>query len=163
MFMQFMVRVQHVLIQLFTDRAINPAMATESLLPLEQISQATLGANNRMESVMAKLSGGGSNKMVTGGVKTGPARVNVTSPAGAGQIGATVAFKKDQVNASTKAQVPLGNAKALDVGAGGPGKGRDVHVSGIQGTHGPVVQGELGVGPCIELIRSTIGPNVLNG
>jgi len=34
--------------------------------------------------------------------------------------------------------VPLGNAKATDVGAGGPGKGRTIYKSGTQGQHGPV-------------------------
>jgi hypothetical protein len=37
--------------------------------------------------------------------------------------------------------VQLGNAKALDVGAGGPGKGRVVMASGSQGTHGPINPG----------------------
>jgi hypothetical protein len=38
----------------------------------------------------------------------------------------------------TMPKVMLGNAKALDVQGGGPGKGRTVMCSGSQGQHGPV-------------------------
>lgn len=37
--------------------------------------------------------------------------------------------------------VKYGNELATNVGAGGPGKGREVMRSGSQGTHGSVVQG----------------------
>ena len=89
---------------------------------------------------MKAKSGGGitSKKFVNYG---GP-REKV-SEAGSSQIGQTVAFNKGPlVSGAIKTPGKLGNEKALDVGAGGPGKGRDVHVSGSQGTHGPVNQGE---------------------
>ncbi len=37
--------------------------------------------------------------------------------------------------------VPMGNAKARDVGVGGPGRGRQVQPSGGQGSHGPANPG----------------------
>ena len=94
------------------------------------------------------VSGGGieGNKNVRTGVRTGSARVNTTSAAGAGQLGISTAFKKDPVNASSKAQVPLGNQVALNVGKGGVGTGRKVHHCGSQGTHGPVVSPPRPVG-----------------
>jgi hypothetical protein len=41
----------------------------------------------------------------------------------------------------TKPQVPLGNAVATNVGAGGPGTGRTVYQTGYQSMHGAPVQG----------------------
>jgi hypothetical protein len=59
---------------------------------------------------MKKLSGGGiqSNKLVNVGVKSGPPRTNVVSPASADQVGQTVAFKKDPLPIRTAQQVPMG-------------------------------------------------------
>jgi hypothetical protein len=37
--------------------------------------------------------------------------------------------------------IGLGNQKALNVGQGGPGKGRDVHKTGSQGQQGAVAPG----------------------
>jgi hypothetical protein len=91
-------------------------------------------------------SGGGltSNKLVNVGVRTGsPSKA--TSPAAADQLGQSLAFKREQVDAGgrgDRSPVLLGNAKALDVKGGGPGKGRDIHASGSQGRHGPVNSGE---------------------
>ena len=93
---------------------------------------------------MKAKSGGGitSNKFVNVGVKAGPPRTNVVSPTSASQLGQSVNFKRDPLPIGTGAQVPLGNALATNVGAGGPGKGRDVHACGSQGIHGPVNRGE---------------------
>jgi hypothetical protein len=89
-------------------------------------------------------SGGGitSNKLVQPGIRTGsPSRGS--SPAAADQLGQSTAFKKDQCDTGRGYDgAKLGNEVALNVGSGGPGKGRDVHRSGSQGTHGPVAQGE---------------------
>jgi hypothetical protein len=49
----------------------------------------------------------------------------------------------------------LGNQKALDVGGGGPGKGRTVYKPGFQGTHGPVNRGSA---PPPRDILSEFGP-----
>jgi hypothetical protein len=91
-------------------------------------------------------SGGGPamNKNVKVGVKSGgPSRA--TSPGAADQIGASTAFKKEEVDGAgrgNRSPVPLGNAVALNVGAGGPGKRRDIHPCGSQSLHGPVNRGE---------------------
>jgi len=94
---------------------------------------------------MAKLTGGGilGNKNVSPGVRTGsPSKA--TSPCAAAQIGASTAFKKEnvEVGPAYNSGVKLGNEKALDVGAGGPGAGRTTMKSGSQGTYGPVNPGE---------------------
>jgi len=51
---------------------------------------------------------------------------------------------------------PFGNAKALDVGRGGPGTGRTVYASGSQGTHRPEAQG--GPQPAPRDILSEFSP-----
>jgi hypothetical protein len=89
---------------------------------------------------MAKITGGGisGNKNVNVGVRTGAASKG-SSPAAAGQIGASTAFKRDQVDAQRGYNASqLGNALATNVGKGGPGTGRTVMPCGSQGTHGPV-------------------------
>jgi len=91
---------------------------------------------------MAKLSGGGSNKLVRPSIKSGPPRTNVVSPASAGQLGQAVSFKKDPLPIRTAPQVPMGNAVALNVGKGSPGAGRTTMKSGSQGCHGSPVAGE---------------------
>jgi hypothetical protein len=93
---------------------------------------------------MKAKSGGGitSNKLVNVGVKSGPPRTNIVSPASADQLGQAVAFKRDPLPKGTMAQVPLGNQLATNVGAGGPGKGREVHKCGSQGQWGPPNRGE---------------------
>jgi hypothetical protein len=94
---------------------------------------------------MAKLTGGGilGNKNVNVGVKTGSPSKG-SSPCAAAQIGASTAFKKEnvEVGPAYHSGVKLGNEKALDVGKGGPGTGRTVMRSGSQSLHGPVNQGE---------------------
>ena len=81
--------------------------------------------------------GGGSNKLVHPGVRTGSPRKG-SSPASASQLGQSTSFKKEtvEVRPAYNSGVPLGNAKALDVGAGGPGKGRTVHHCGSQNQWG---------------------------
>jgi hypothetical protein len=90
---------------------------------------------------MAKITGGGilGNKNVKVGVRTGSPRRG-SSPAAADQLGQSTAFKKEnvEVRPAYNSGVLLGNAKALDVGPGGAGKGRQVHHCGSQGQHGPV-------------------------
>src|SRR5262249_38298031 len=83
-----------------------------------------------------------SNKFVQPGIKTGSPKRG-TSPGAADQLGQAVSFKREQVDmgrAYNSSQ--LGNAKALDVGAGGPGTGRTTMRSGSQGFHGSPAQGE---------------------
>ena len=87
-------------------------------------------------------SGGGIAISKNVGVKSGPPRTNIISPASASQLGQSVAFKRDPLPIGTGAQVPMGNALATNVGAGGPGKGREIHRSGSQSQHGPVNTGE---------------------
>jgi len=92
---------------------------------------------------MPKLSGGGiqSNKLVRPNVRTGQPYKG-TSPAAAAQLGASTAFKKEQVEVGRAyTGSKLGNEVALNVGAGGPGAGRTVHHCGSQGTHGNVNPG----------------------
>src|SRR5262245_28463860 len=93
-----------------------------------------------------KLTGGGilSNKTVNVGVRTG-APNKATSPGAANQLGVSTAFKKEQVDAGRAYPSKLGNEVALNVGAGGPGKGRTVMPCGSQGVHGPINRGEAGM------------------
>ena len=80
---------------------------------------------------MKKLS---TNKEVTAGVKAGPARTNIVSPASASQLGQSVAFKRDPLPIGTAPQVPLGNAVALN-SKSAPGQGRTISPCGSQGKH----------------------------
>ena len=100
----------------------------------------------------AKLSGGGitSNKLVRPGVRSGPPSTNKISPRGVSQYGYATGSKMKEpgsfttensalpVNQGTGAQVPMGNAVALNVKGGGPGTGRTLYRSGSQAVHGPV-------------------------
>jgi hypothetical protein len=54
--------------------------------------------------------------------------------------------------------VPYGNAKALDVGGGGPGTGRTVMHCGSQSTHGPTNPGSPRPVPSGHII-SSYGPD----
>jgi hypothetical protein len=80
---------------------------------------------------------------------TGSAQTRKTNPATAGDFGkaignhvmdgrngGTITRKDPPLHVPTKAATPMGNAKALDVGRGGPGTGRTVHASGSQSTYG---------------------------
>ena len=93
---------------------------------------------------MAKIKSGGgitSNKFVQPGIRTGSPNRG-TSPGAANQLGVSTAFKKEEIDAGPALPSKLGNEVALNVGAGGPGKGREVFKSGSQGFHGSAVQGE---------------------
>jgi hypothetical protein len=70
-----------------------------------------------------------------------------TNPGGVGQLGNMQGshvtrgeesdYRGDPLHAGRSFQPTMfGNQKALDVGKGGPGTGRDVHASGSQGVHG---------------------------
>jgi hypothetical protein len=102
---------------------------------------------------MAKLSGGGinSNKRVEVGVRTGSRTADKVSPGGVSQFGSGVGDRPrpggghtgrstaQPVFVGTKPQAAmLGNAKATDVGNGGPGKGRTVYRTGTQCQYGDV-------------------------
>src|SRR5262245_52353820 len=94
-----------------------------------------------------KLTGGGilGNKNVSPPVRTGSPNRG-SSPGSADQIGQSVSFRREEVERGRAYNSSiLGNEKALDVGAGGPGKGRTVMPCGSQGVHGPVNRGEAGI------------------
>lgn len=57
----------------------------------------------------------------------------------------------DPLYKPVKDRVPMGNAVALNVGGGGPGKGYVQHKTGSQGQHGPAVAG------------SSPGPDLMRG
>src|SRR5215471_18547582 len=91
---------------------------------------------------MAKSkSGGGANSRQVKQVKprTGPPNTNKINPCAVAQIGTKLGNPQavERINAGTMPQVPLGNAVALNVNGGGPGKGREVvGKSGTQAQHG---------------------------
>ncbi len=97
-------------------------------------------------------SGGGANmnKVRSVGVRTGSPMAQRVSPGAVSQIGSkqgnhsmsgTTQRPPQPLVTGSMPQVPLGNALAQNVGKGGPGAGRTVHVSGSQGTHGPAKKG----------------------
>src|SRR6516162_11761834 len=61
-------------------------------------------------------------------------------------------------NDRTFQPVKFGNEVALNVGRGGPGKGRDVHASGSQGVHGGTNPGNPRAVPGRDLL-SDFGPD----
>jgi hypothetical protein len=138
-------------------------------IPVRAISQVTnaeehFALNQRRRMKMAKArSGGGStmNKNVSPPVRTG-SQSKATSPCAASQLGQSVAFKKEtvEVGPAYHSGVKLGNEKALDVGKGGPGAGRQTLRSGSQGTHGPVNPGNSV--PAKDIL-SAFGPDKRNG
>jgi hypothetical protein len=93
---------------------------------------------------MAKHSGGKqTGGVVRPGVRSGPPRTNIISPAGVSQIGTAVDPKAvERLQRGTGPAVAMGNALATNVGKGGVGTGRTIHKTGGQGTHGPVDRGE---------------------
>jgi hypothetical protein len=120
---------------------------------------------------MAKLSGGGinSNKRVEVGVRTGSRTADKISPGGVSQFGSGVGDRPrpggghtgqntaQPVFVGTKPQAAmLGNAKATDVGKGGPGSGRTIYRTGYQCQHGTPVQGSS---PARRDILSEYGPD----
>jgi hypothetical protein len=111
---------------------------------------------------MKKLgTGGGNSKLVHPGIRTGSPRRG-SSPAAASQLGQSTAFKKEnvEVRPAYNSGVPLGNAKALDVGKGGVGSGRTVMRSGSQGTWGTPDRGSTA--PAKDIL-SEYGPEKRKG
>ena len=109
---------------------------------------------------MAKLTGGGSNKFVQPSIRTGTGSKG-SSPAAAAQIGASTAFRKDQVDAGPAYNpTKYGNEVALNVGKGGPGTGRNVMPCGSQGSHGPINPGNSA--PAKDIL-SEYGPDKRKG
>jgi hypothetical protein len=93
---------------------------------------------------MKAKSGGGStmNKNVSPSVRTGTGSKG-SSTASAAQLGASTAFRTDQVDAGPAFNpTKYGKEVALNVGKGGPGTGRTVMPCGSQGTHGATAPGE---------------------
>lgn len=78
------------------------------------------------------------NKNVSGKVSGGSPNLDAVSPGAVSEIGAQVVRRKpaEPLSRAKETPVAMGNAKALDVGRGGPGAGRDVHQCGSQGRHG---------------------------
>jgi hypothetical protein len=99
----------------------------------------------------ARRTGGGIQSSVNRkvGIHGGSRTTNVVSPAGLSQYGTAQGGKLKQagsftgINSATPVfagtkplPVPFGNAKATDVGSGGPGTGRTVMRTGSQSLHG---------------------------
>jgi hypothetical protein len=95
--------------------------------------------------------GYGMNKNAQPGVRTGTGSREV-HPGYAGQLGqkqgSHVTGERDSSYRGEKMYggrgmnpVPYGNAKALDVGAGGPGTGRTIYKTGSQDQHGQPTPG----------------------
>ena len=101
----------------------------------------------------ARSGGGeGSRQHVRTPIKAGPAntkKISVSAAANQGlskgnhamNNGKTLQRPADPLVQKRVAQVPSGNAVALNVGRGGPGAGRVVNPCGSQGQHGPVNPG----------------------
>jgi hypothetical protein len=110
---------------------------------------------------MSKAKNGGgieSNKLVRPSVRTGQPYKG-TSPAAADYLGQATAFKKENVGTGPAyTGSKLGNELALNVGAGGPGKGRTTMPCGSQGTHGPVDPGQMRPRQGYEI--SDFGPDI---
>jgi hypothetical protein len=78
-------------------------------------------------------------------------RSDAINPGGVGQIGVALGNHSEYGPARGAVEpmrvgpgfgrVPLGNAKATDVGCGGPGAGRTVSRTGSQAQHGPAAPG----------------------
>ena len=87
----------------------------------------------------------GTRQHVKTPIKSGPPNTKVISHSAAANIGlakgnhterGTVQRPADPLVQRKAPQVASGNQKALDVGRGGPGAGRNVMSSGSQGQHG---------------------------
>jgi hypothetical protein len=88
-----------------------------------------------------------------------------TNPGGVGQLGnlqgshvtrgQDSSYRGDPLHSGRSFQpVPFGNQVALNVGGGGPGKGREVMASGSQGTHGATNPGNPRPVPSRHIIES---------
>jgi hypothetical protein len=112
----------------------------------------------------------GSRVVVEKPVRTGQ-NAREMRPAGVAQYGAAIGNKATDhagvlrggvepvVGQRKPISVVLGNEKALDVGCGGPGTGREVMRSGSQGQHGPVAGTTKPEG---RDVLSAFGPDVPN-
>jgi hypothetical protein len=110
---------------------------------------------------MAKPTGGGilGNKNVKVGLRTGSPSKG-SSPAAAAEIGASTAFRPDQIDAGRGyTGAPYGNQVALN-SKSAPGQGRTIHRSGSQSQHGPVAGQRRPMGPDI---LSAFGPEKSKG
>ena len=94
---------------------------------------------------MAKSGGGINSRVNVRPPMPKPGSNQAVSPAGAAQLGRALGniqggkrMPGEPLVQGKGLQSTLGNAKALDVGAGGPGAGRVTMRSGSQGTHGAV-------------------------
>src|SRR5262249_53997189 len=101
----------------------------------------------REDQHMSKIKSGGgltSNKLVKPEVRTGsPSRAML--PERVAQIGMRTSFTKPKLDGPGFDGAKYGNELALNVGAGGPGRGRTTYHCGSQGTHGSPNPGETGV------------------
>lgn len=91
---------------------------------------------------MRAKSGGGItlSKNVSPNIRTGSGSKG-SSPAAASQLGASTAFRKDQVDTGPAYNpTKYGNEVALN-SKSAPGQGRTIHGCGSQGVHGPVNPG----------------------
>jgi hypothetical protein len=137
--------------QLTQVRAISPVTNDDQHFAL----------NQRRRTEMKAKSGGGSamNKNTSPPVRTGSGSKG-SSPGAAGQIGASTAFRKDQVDAQRGYNpTKYGNEVALN-SKSAPGQGRQIHPCGSQGTHGATVAGNS---PQPKDILSSYGPDRRNG
>jgi hypothetical protein len=94
-----------------------------------------------------------SNKLVHPGVRTGTGAKGVQpgyaaqlgmmkgNHSGRGDIPSKVVIGKDAIGKPAGNTVPFGNEIAGNVGKGGPGAGRKIYMTGVQGQHGPVNPG----------------------
>jgi hypothetical protein len=105
---------------------------------------------------------GGGKTPVRQSTRVGAAAQGV-SPKYVSQIGTAVdpkAVEPRRAPMPAGGAVPLGNAKALDVGRGGVGTGRTIHRSGSQGVHGQVNPGSS---PPARDILASFGPENSRG
>jgi hypothetical protein len=99
-------------------------------------------------------SGGGINSRVVKkvGIHGGSRSTNVVSPGGVSELGTALgsrlartgsytsqSYAKPMMEGSKPLPVAFGNAKATDIGKGGPGAGRTIHRTGTQMMHGQPV------------------------
>jgi hypothetical protein len=125
---------------------------------------------------MVKLTGGGIQgnkvKQSRSGYKVNPV-ANKASPAGAGQLGAAVQFRKEPLIQQGKGYNPPGvgdtgitNARQGPAGAGPGGGGRTIYAHGSQAMHGKPAQGVVNKAPDVPAsaptrdILSQFGPEV---
>src|SRR5262249_47039669 len=104
-------------------------------------------SDQREDRQMSKIKSGGgltSNKLVKPSVRTGSAS-RAMLPERVAQIGAATSFPKPKLEGPGYDGAKYGNEVALNVGAGGPGKGRQIHHCGSQGQHGSPNRGEAGM------------------